>query len=89
MLTLPVEIITLLSVFASEFSGLTWENIQALLTGAILCRGPRRITSILRVLGLSQINNFGKYHRVLSRAKWNSVNLSRIRFGLLIAVLPD
>lgn len=89
MLTLPVEIITLLSVFASEFSGPTWENIQALLTGAILCRGPRRITSILRVLGLSQISNFGKYHRVLSRAKWNSVNLSRILFGLLIAALPD
>ena len=69
MLTLPAEIITLLCVFASEFSKPTWHNIQGLLTGAILCRGPRRITTILQVLGLSQSRNFGKYHRVLSHAK--------------------
>ena len=62
---------------------------RVLVTGGILCRGPRRITSILRVMGLGNVNNFGKYHRVLSRAKWNSITLSRILFGLLIKLLPD
>lgn len=89
MLTLPDTIIAFLSVFASEFTQPTWQNIKILLTGAIVCRGPRRITGILRVMGLADIINFSKYHRVLSRAKWNSVNLSRILFGLLIKLLPS
>jgi len=89
MFTLPAEIITLLCVFASEFSKPTWQNIQGLLMGAILCRGPRRITTILHVLGLSQSHNFGKYHRVLNRAKWNSLNLSKILFSLLVELLPN
>ena len=78
MPTLPIEIITFLSIFAPEFTAPMWKNMLLLITGAILCRGPRRITAILRVLGLSDITNFGKYHRVLSRAQWNSVNLSKI-----------
>ena len=89
MPTLPIDIITFLSIFASEFTVPMWQNMLILITGAVLCRGPRRVTAILRVLGLSDITNFGKYHRVLSRAKWNSINLSKILFGLLIALLPS
>ena len=89
MPTLPTEIITLMSAFASVFTTRTWSHINTLLTGAILCRGPRRITSVLRVMGLSHLSNFGTYHRVLNRAKWNSVQLSQILFGLLITLLPE
>ena len=85
---LPVEIITILAAFSSEFTRPTWRNIQTLLAGAILCRGARRITSILRVMGLREEKNFSKYHRVLSRAEWNSLALSKILLGMLIYILP-
>lgn len=86
---LTTEILTLLTVFASEFSLPTWKNIQVLLTGAILCRGPRRISSVLRVMGLASIRNFSNYHRVLSRAEWNGLALAKILLGLLIKLFPE
>jgi len=86
---LTTEILAVLAIFASEFSLPTWKNIKVLLMGAILCRGPRRISSILRVMGLASIPNFSKYHRVLSRAKWNGLTLSKILFGLLVKLLPE
>ncbi len=78
------EIITILAIFSSEFTRPTWKNIQTLFIGAILCRGARRITSILRVMDLSDERNFSKYHRVLSRAEWSGLALSKILLGLLI-----
>jgi len=89
VIALTTEILAVLAIFSSEFSRPTWKNSQILLEGAILCRGPRRITSILRVLGLASVRNFSKYHRVLSRAQWNGLNLSKILLGLLIQILPD
>ena len=75
---LTTEILAVLASFASEFSRPTWKNIQVLLIGAILCRGPRRVSSVLRVMGLASIRNFSKYHRVLSRAEWEWVLFSFI-----------
>lgn len=89
MTTLPATIISFISVFAPVFTRSTWNNVTRLLTGAILCRASRRITLILRVMGLGEVTNFGKYHRVLNRATWSSVKLSKIVFGLLVALLPD
>ena len=82
------DILAVLAPFASEFSRPTWKNIQILIIGAILCRGPRRISSVLRVMGLSNIKNFSKYHRFLSRANWNSLRLAKILLGLLVQLLP-
>ena len=73
---------------APLFTRPTWKNINTLIIGAILCRGARRITSILRVMGLGHVKNFSKYHRVLSRARWDSLAASKILFGLLITLLP-
>ena len=87
-LALTTDILAVLAVFSSEFSVPTWKNIQVLLIGAILCRGPRRISNVLRVMGLASICNFSKYHRVLSRAEWDSLALAKILFGLLIKLLP-
>lgn len=39
-------------------------------------------------MGLGQVKNFSKYHRVLSRARWDSLAASKILFGLLITLLP-
>jgi hypothetical protein len=89
VVALTTEILAVLGIFSSEFSVSTWKNIQVLLIGAILCRGPRRISSVLRVMGLASICNFSKYHRVLSRAEWNALTLAKILFGLLIKLLPE
>lgn len=83
------EILAVLTTFSSEFSRPTWKNIQILLIGAILCRGSRRVSNVLRVMGLASIRNFSKYHRVLSRAEWNSLKLAKILLGLLIKLLPS
>jgi len=85
---LTEEIVSVLSHFSCLFTYPTWKNIQTLFTGAILCRGPRQITKILRSLGLSQEKNFSRYHNVLSRAKWNGLTASKILFGLLLSFLP-
>ncbi|BCA93672.1 hypothetical protein TUM19329_34900 [Legionella antarctica] len=83
------EIISVLAAFAPLFTRPTWNNINTLFIGAILCRGARRITSILRVMGLSEVKNFSKYHRVLSRTQWSGLTASKILFGLLITLLPE
>jgi len=85
---LTTEIITVLAAFASQFTRPTWKNIQTLFLGTVLCRGARRVTSILRVMGLAHEKNFSKYHRVLSHSRWNGLALSKILLGLLVAILP-
>lgn len=77
MLTIPVPIAAILSCFSSLFSHRVWPQAQLLAVGAILCPGTRTISAILRVLGLSQTPDFGKYHRVLSRAVWSSLKVSQ------------
>ena len=86
---MTTDILAVLAPFSSEFSRPTWKNIQTLLIGAILCRGARLVSSVLRVMGLSSVRNYSKYHRVLSRAKWDSLILAKILFGLLVELLPD
>lgn len=89
VVALTTEILAVLAAFSSELSLPTWKNIQILLIGAILCCGSQRISNILRVMGLSSIRNFSKYHRVLSRAEWNGLAFAKIFFGLLIKLLPE
>ena len=86
---MTAEILSVLAAFASEFTQPTIKNIKILLLGAILCRGPRRVSSILRVMGMASEGNFSKYHHVLSRAKWDGLMLAKIMLGLLIKLLPD
>ena len=56
--------------------------------GAILCRGPRTVASVLRVMGLGGERRFEKYHRVLNRARWSGLQGAKILLGLLIGILP-
>ena len=88
MLQLSPDITTVLDAFASVFSNSVWINARILLIGAILCIGKRTVTSSLKVMGLAQQKEFSKYHRVLSRAKWNMLAGSKILLGLLIALVP-
>ena len=84
----PRGMAAVLNSFSHLFTLPTWAHVQVLLMGAILCQGARRVSSILRVMGLSQEKRFEKYHRVLNRAKWNSMSGAKILLGLLINLLP-
>lgn len=85
---LPEVILSLLTNFAHVFNVPTWRHAQTLLIGAILSNGKRTVSSALRVMGLSHERRFERYHRVLSKAKWNEFRLSKILLGLLIGLLP-
>jgi hypothetical protein len=84
MFTLPETYCTLISKFARVFSKRVWQHVQVLLIGALLAPGTRTITSVLRVMGLSDEQHFQNYHRVLSRAVWSSLEISRILLQLLV-----
>ena len=87
MFPLPAEIIPLLANFAPCFDKRVWDHAVILLIGAILTPGKRTVTAALRIMGLSDEKHFINYHRVLSRATWSGLALSRILFGLLVALL--
>jgi DDE superfamily endonuclease len=84
MLTLPTEIIAVLTSFAPLFSQPVFRHAQILLIGAILTPGARTVTNALRVMGLSLTQRFQNYHRVLNRAKWNSRKAAKILLERLV-----
>jgi hypothetical protein len=72
------------------FSKRAWPLVLVLLTGAILAVGPRTISAVLRVMGLSEDRQFQKYHRVLNRVKWSTLAASRSLLKLLVeAFVPE
>jgi len=90
MPTLPAGLAKLIVPFACLFSKRVFQSVQVLLAGAILATGKRTVTSLLRVMGLSQERHFQTYHRVLNRAVWSSLAASRILLGLLVrAFAPE
>lgn len=84
MPTLPDDYLSLLQVFAPLFSRLVWQHVQVLLMGAILAPGKRTVTAALRIMGLSTEAHFQTYHRVLNRAVWSSLAVSRVLLTLLV-----
>jgi hypothetical protein len=90
MLMLPTDIMRVLRPFAQVFSERVWDWVQVLVVGAILAPGQRTVTSVLRVMGLSQEAQFQNYHRVLNRATWSSQALSPLLLHLLVcAFVPN
>ncbi len=88
MMPLPEAIIAIWAPFAALFTQPIWHHVQVLWIGAVLCRGPRTVASVLRVMGLGGERRFEKYHRVLNRAHWSGLQGAKILLGLLIALLP-
>ena len=68
MLTLPDAIVAVLLPFARLFTNPTWSNAQLLLVGTILATRQRTVAAALRVMGLSDQDDFARYHEVLNRA---------------------
>src|SRR6266540_670789 len=85
MPTLPAAMIAALAPFAPLFSTRVWAHIQVLLAGAILAPAQRTVAAALRVMGLGQLPQFHRYHRVLSRARWSSLAAGRVLLRLLVA----
>src|ERR687884_101232 len=85
MLTLPAAMLPMVVPFAPLFSGRVWRHALVLLAGTLLAPGRRTVSAALRVLGLGQAPRFERYHRVLSRARWSSLAVSRVLLRLLVA----
>jgi len=84
MRDLPEAIIRVLRQFELAFSEPVWQWATILLVGAILAPGKRTVTSVLRVMGLSQERQFQTFHRVLNRDRWSSRQLSCILLRVLV-----
>ena len=90
MSQLPTTMIRLLEPFAPLFSMRVFKHVQVLVAGAILAPGRRTVSSALRAMGLDQHKRFHRYHRVLSRASWSSLEASRVLLGLVLeAFVPE
>lgn len=85
LLLLPADSIALLSHFAPLFSRRTWHHVPILVVGAILSPGRRMVSSALRAVGLAHLPTFQTYHRLLNRAKWSSLQASRILLNLRVS----
>lgn len=81
-----VEFEALIFSFAPLFTQPTFGNARRLVIGALLSPGRRTVAAALRISGLEAQRTFQNYHRVLSRARWNALQASRILLFLLIAV---
>ncbi len=89
MLKLPQPFIELLEPFAPLFNAKTWKKIQILVVGSILTPAKRTVTSALRVMGLSEDKNFAKYHHVLNRAVWSSLEVAQVLLSMLLSYLDE
>jgi hypothetical protein len=90
MRALPPKMVQVLAPFVPLFSKRVFKHAQVLLMGAILAPGRRTVSSALRAMGLDQHKPFHRYHRVLSRASWSSLEASRVLLRLVVeAFVPE
>lgn len=80
-----------LQPFAVAFTRPTFAHVLMLVAGALLASGRRTVTAALRAVGLGEERHFTTYHRVLNRAVWTPLTLSRILLGALVSAFlaPD
>jgi hypothetical protein len=77
-------------VFRPLFSKRVWHSVQILIKGAILAVGSRTVTAVLRVMGLSEDQQFQRFHRVLNRNAWSTLQASRrLLMALIDAFAPS
>ena len=81
------RIIQVLDTFAPAFTKPTFNNACLLIYGTLLAVGARTVTAALRTLGLAHHPHFTNYHRLLNRARWSPLPLSRLLLGLLVSTL--
>lgn len=89
MSSLSKNILTVLFPFSELFSKPTWKKSLTLLLGTLICTGRRTVCSALRAMGFSDEVGFSKYHHLLNRAKWSSLQAAKILFFLLLTLIKD
>ena len=87
--SLSRNILSVLRPFAVLFSKPSWEKAQTLLLGALVCTGRRTVCAALRAMGLSNVKSFAKYHQLLNRTEWSSLQAAKILFFLLLALVKE
>ena len=85
MLTLSPAMLQTLAPFVPLFNRRRGPHVLVLVAGTLLAPGKRTVTAALRVMGLAQTRRFERYHRVLNRARWSSLAVSRVLLTLLVA----
>ena len=71
-ITVPSLLVTWLVPFRDCFTAPVWQRVLVLVAGAVLAPGQRTVSAALRVMGLADQPGFGRFHEVLSEARWNS-----------------
>ena len=82
---LPKTILTVLDRFRPEFGRPTWGRVLSLITGTLLARGRRTVSSALRAIGHGEQPGWQRFHEVFARASWSPLRLARRLLGMLIA----
>lgn len=82
---LPGEFSGVILPFQELFSKRVFAHVKVSVTGAIPAPGKRTVSSVLRIMGLSEEKRFHKYHRVLSLVEWSALAAARVLLLLLPA----
>jgi hypothetical protein len=86
----PPRLAAWLAPFRDSFTAAVWPRVLVLLAGAVLAPGQRTVSAALRVMGLADRPGFGRYHEVLSEARWDGRALARkLLAHLLDRLLPE
>lgn len=87
---MPPLLAAWLAPFRDGFTAAVWPRVLVLVAGAILAPGQRTVSAALRVMGLANRPGFGRYHEVLSEARWDGRALARkLLVHLLDRLLPE
>ena len=86
----PALLAAWLAPFRDSFTATVWPRVLVLVAGATLAPGQRTVSAALRVMGLADRPGFGRYHEVLSEARWDGRALARkLLVHLLDVLLPE
>ena len=78
------DILPVLAHFATAFTAPTFLRVQTLIAAAILTPGRHTVANLIRNLGPFAPANPGTYQRVLSAARWSSMELSCLLIRLIL-----
>ena len=78
-------LLRVLPPFAAAFTRPTFAHVLTLVAGALLASGRRTVAAALRAVGLGEERHFTTVQRVLNRAAWSPLMLSRSVLGLLVS----
>jgi hypothetical protein len=73
----PAILGSLMATFRGFFTAPVWDHVLVLIAGAVLAPGKRTVSAALRIMGLSEVDDFAVYHHVLSQARWDSRAIGR------------